>query len=257
MKPLVVLPYKDPQGMMTGHLQNILPQLKQTFSKAIISITEDTLDFQRPHIDWILNDDFFQTSLVPAKIPVGDHFRSLYKHAVNACSPEQILHLCFVDRVAFALGNGYRVQFIADVQAVRPEHTPLIFQRSDTAWNTHPQIYRDLESIATRAGEVLFQKSLDFAWCHLAIQAGQLMAILPQIKSHDLSMVGEIILLILDTVKTKDVDWLSWEDPFILSCDPVKLKQERETSKPEMEKRLSYMIPILQLIYQKSRGKLE
>ena len=43
------------------------------------------------------------------------------------------------------------------------------------------------------------------------------------------------------------VDWLSWEDPFILSFDPDRLKLEREQSVAETKKRLSHVTSILQL----------
>src|SRR6185369_12610676 len=115
---------------------------------------------------------------------------------------------------------------------------PLIFQRSEAAWETHPRNYRELEQIVTRVGELLFNRSLDFAWCHLVVQAAQLQAILPHIKNHDLSMVAEMVLLLKDEIQTQSVDWLAWEDPFICDRDPRQLKQEREQSSAETQKRL-------------------
>jgi hypothetical protein len=41
------------------------------------------------------------------------------------------------------------------------------------------------------------------------------------------------------------VDWLAWEDPFILACDPTELKRERENSLSETKKRLNYVLPML------------
>jgi hypothetical protein len=47
---------------------------------------------------------------------------------------------------------------------------------------------------------------------------------------------------------TKDVDWLSWEDPFILGKNPKTFKEERERNPQENEKRLSYVMPIIKLL---------
>ena len=96
--------------------------------------------------------------------------------------------------------------------------------------------------------EWLFHKSLDFAWCHLVVPARQLQAILPHVKNRDISMVAEIPLLLRDSIQTKDVDWLAWEDPFILHRDAHELKREREQSVAETRRRLSYVIPMLKLL---------
>jgi hypothetical protein len=179
---------------------------------------------------------------------VGEDFLKLYAWAAVTCQPETLLHLCFLDRVTFTLQSQYQKQFIADIQAVSAEKAPLIFQRSEVAWETHPRNYRELEQMVTRVGELLFNQSLDFAWCHLVVQAGQLQAILPHIKNPDLSMMAELVLLLKDKIHTQAVDWLAWEDPFIYTRDPQQLKQEREQSLAETQKRLAYVIPMLHLL---------
>ncbi len=62
-------------------------------------------------------------------------------------------------------------------------------------------------------------------------------------------MVAEMVLPLIGETRTQEVDWLAWEDPFILSRDPQQLKEEREHSQQEMRKRLAYVIPMLQLLY--------
>ena len=59
-----------------------------------------------------------------------------------------------------------------------------------------------------------------------------------------------MVLLVMDSVKTKDVDWLAWEDPFIENVDPHHLKAMREASTAEACKRLAYVVPMLQLLRQ-------
>lgn len=247
MLPAIVLPFHDPDGLMFSHLQKITPQLKNVFAYAFVSISPETRQTQARYINWLERDQFFKVNFNQPNTLPGEHYLSGYKNAVATGSPAQILHLCDVDRVAFALQSKYKDQFIADIRAVNNEQVPLLFQRSETAWNTHPQNYREIEQIATKVGEILFNKSLDFAWCHLAIQVQQLRQILPRIRKYDFSILAEIILLLKDQIKTKNVDWLAWEDPFIYSRDPDQLKKERENSRQESRKRLGYLMPVLQL----------
>jgi len=232
---------------MFSHLQRVTPQLKDIFAHAFVSISPETRHTQTSNINWLKRDQFFQVNFNQPNTLPGEHYLSGYENAVATCSPTQILHLCDVDRVAFALQSKYKDQFIADIRATNGEHVPLLFQRSETAWNTHPQNYREIEQIATKVGKILFSKSLDFAWCHLAIQVQQLKEMLPHIRKRDFSILAEIILLLKDQLKTKNVDWLSWEDPFIYSRDPDQLKKEREDSREESRKRLGYLMSVLQL----------
>jgi hypothetical protein len=44
------------------------------------------------------------------------------------------------------------------------------------------------------------------------------------------------------------LDWLAWEDPFIYGHDAKQLRRERENSPLETQKRLGYVIPMLQLL---------
>ena len=194
MQPVIVMPMHDPSGLMFPHLKTITPQLKIIFAQAFVSVTAITRERQSQHVAWLETDDFFQIRYHQTDIPVGEDFLRLYATAATSCHSHQILHLCFIDRVAFTLQSDYHQAFIADIQAVRPEHTPLIFQRSERAWATHPRNYLELEQMVTRVGELLFQKSLDFAWSHLVVQVQQLQTVLPYIKNRDISMVAEFII---------------------------------------------------------------
>jgi hypothetical protein len=249
MQSVVVMPMHDPTGIMFPNLKAITPQLKSVFAQAFVSVTSITQETQPSSMAWLRQDEFFQALYHQSDVTMGRDFIALYAHAAAACSPSQILHLCFIDRVAFALQSDYRGQFLADVQAVRPGDTPLIFQRSKAAWDMHPSNYREFEAILTRVGWLLFKKDLDFAWCHLAIQARQLGAVLPRLKNTDTSALAEMIVRLRDRAQAKDVDWLAWEDPFILSRDARELKAERERSDAENRKRLAYVIPMLQVLY--------
>lgn len=248
MKPALVFPFSDPAGTVFPLLQSILPDLKGHFDSAFLTIPKSTEESQPGNIRLLEGDGFFRLFSINSDFPGGDHFAFLYRQVANVAPLEQILHLCFPDRLSFALRTEHRERFLADVASLTEEQLPLIFQRSERAWATHPKNYYELESFVTRVGQTLFNKMLDYGWCHLVIQAGQLREILPLIKRHDMSMVAEMVLLIQSDVKIREVDWLSWEDPFILGRDAGELKQERENSLAETQKRLAYVLPMVEML---------
>jgi len=57
-----------------------------------------------------------------------------------------------------------------------------------------------------------------------------------------------------DNIKTRDVDWLAWEDPFIFNRDADELKREREQSLDETNKRLRYVLPMLETLTRLSKN---
>lgn len=247
MQPILVMPMSDPAGTMFPHLATLVPLLKSIFAQAVVSVTAPTQHNQSDYVAWLEADDLFKVLHFNTDPPVGEAFAALYLHAATICNPEQVLHLCYIDRLAFGLQSQYRDTMIADIQNVM--HTPLIFQRSSAAWDTHPANYHDIEGMVTRVGELLFGQSLDFGWCHLVATAGQLQTALEEVSSPDWRMVAELVLALKDTVQTQDVDWLAWEDPFVTNSDPQQLKVERENSRQETLKRLTYAIPMMQLLY--------
>ena len=255
MRPALVVPYHDPTGVMLPILAAKLPQLKQHVERIYLSV--QTNEWQTEPIRLLQADDFFTLLLVEPGLRVGDHFASLYRQAAALAATEQVLHLCFLDRVTFALGTDYADLFLADIASLSPEETPLIYHRSPKAWATHPDNYLALESFVTRIGETLFGKSLDYAWCHLALRAGLLAEIIPHVRNHDISMVAEIVLLTQEHIQTRDVDWLSWEDPFLFSRDPAELKREREANPQEVQKRLSYVLPMVEALVKFARNGMK
>jgi hypothetical protein len=243
--PAIVLPLHDPEMQLFPHLKAILPDLKILFRQAYICPTFET----RRHdglMDWLAKEAFFTIFPLEKQMQIGELFAHLYLNAARAADPDEIIHLAYVDRLCFALQGQYRDQFLADVKSIGDADIPLILQRSDKAWRTHPKNYHEIESFVTTIGKILFGKPLDYAWCHIVVKAARLAEILPQVNNHDLSMVAEMVLLLQPDIKTKEVDWLAWEDPFILGRDPEMLKHERENSPEETQKRLSYAIPMVE-----------
>jgi ADP-ribose pyrophosphatase YjhB (NUDIX family) len=247
MRPALVFPYNDPDGTMLPRLRHILQDLKEHFDHAYLCSPPATLSLLRQN-DPLLTDDFFTLYPVDGNAPVGERFHLLYRRAAIEAPPEQALHLCYLDRLSFALQGTHRDSFLADIDSLTPADLPLIFQRSQYAWETHPQNYRQLEAIVTNVGKNLFGRELDYGWCHIVVPAKQLCEVMPQVKNPDLSMVAEMIFYMHDTLHTREVDWLAWEDPFILNRDAHELKAERERSLEETNKRLRYVLPMLETL---------
>lgn len=247
MKSALAFPYNDPDGMLFAHLQAVLPDLKNHFERAYISPPPSTRKWLEP-TGQILTDDFFTVFPADENRLIGENFANLYRRAAESAPANQPIHLAYLDRIAFALEGGHRQAFLADIDSLTAENLPLIFQRSRLAWETHPQNYRELETMVTTVGKNLFGRELDYAWCHIVVGASQLRDIMPLVKNPDLSMVAEMIFHMQGNIQTRDVDWLAWEDPFILEHDPIELKHERENSLIETRKRLNYVLPMIETL---------
>jgi hypothetical protein len=246
--PVLILPFNDPSGVVWRAFQPVIPLIKQVFSRVVVGVPADTLSKQAEMGAEMRADPFFDVHETPAGLGPGEYFHTLYDDAVQRISPSQTLHLAFPDRIAYALGGEYRAAFLEDMRKERP--APLIFARSPRAWVTHPRNYRRAEAMIADAGELMFKKRLDFAWCHLAVKAGRLAEILPHCKRAEMSFLAELVVWMKEEVAMVEVDWLAWEDPFILGKDAEELKQEREASLTESQKRLSYMLPMIEVILQ-------
>ena len=253
MRPALAFPYTDPDERLLSHLLAILPDLKNHFERAYISPPPSTLAWLRP-TGQILNDDFFTVFRQEEEKLIGEHFSHLYQRAAEIAHPNQPIHLCYLDRISFALEGNYRDSFLTDIDSVSINDLPLIFQRSPLAWDTHPQNYRELEGLVTTVGKNLFGRELDYAWCHIVVRAGQLREIIPLVKNPDMSMVAEMIYYLQEDIQTRDVDWLAWEDPFILKRDAAQLKHERENSLAETQKRLNYVSPMIETLTRLSKN---
>ena len=242
MDHFLVMPVHDPKRIFLPHLERVTPAIKQHFTGAVVSVASG--ENAR-----LLADPFYHLVTVASSLPVGAQFHALYRHAAETCPPEAVLHLCFADRLVFQVAGEFRESFFDSIRELRPESLPLIFQRSPAAWATHPRNYREIESAISTVARWVFGRTLDIAWCHVAVEAGNLKKILPAIRRTDMSMMAEIILQLHKDIKTEDVDWLAWEDPFILGREAGELMREREESLEETRKRLAYALPMMDVLY--------
>src|SRR5512139_2520019 len=146
MQPALAFPFHDPDGSMFSHLRSILPDLKNHFERAYLCPTPVTMR-QKEHMQELAGDDFFTIFHMDVELRIGERFAFLYRHAAERAPAGQPLHLCFLDRLSFALRTRFHDSFLADADSLTQADLPLIFQRSQRAWETHPQNYRDLENI--------------------------------------------------------------------------------------------------------------
>ncbi len=255
LQPAVVFPCHDPDGGTLAWLETIVPQLKALFASAFVGVTESTANAQAQRIARLKADPFLSISVTPHDTPIGVQFHHLYHRTTESCPANQVLHLCFPDRLIYAVLGPQREAFCADVKAV--SDTPLLFQRSEVAWKSHPWNYVVAESLITQLGKVILGRSLDFSWCHLALTAQQLSEILPQTKAQDLAILCEMVLALRLSLRTRDVDWLAWEDPLVLGCELEQLQHEREQSAAETKKRLGYVKSMLQVLFDFGQQLLE
>lgn len=248
----LAFPLHDPKNIVSPFLQKITPLLKVNFSKVFISLTPPTIELNSAIIDWLKADNFFILNFNSPDTNVGDHFFSLFTNTVANSSPNEIIHLCTVDRLAFAILN-FQKQFLSDIKAGESQVT--LFTRSALAWSTHPQTYYAAESMVSRVGEVLFGKSLDFAWCHITLSSAQLKQILPKLSAHDLVIFAQLVYQLKDILQAKDIDWLSWEDPFIFGKDPKDFKLECEQDSADIQKRFNYVLPMINYLFEQYQLK--
>jgi len=252
VKANLICPLNDPQGEILPHLGIVEPSLKAIFARAVFGVTGVTRRANPDFFRRLEAGGFYHLFAVP-DAPLGEQFAFLYQQAAALSAPDQVNHLCFIDRLVYILQSEFAAGFTAEMSAIGPENTPLLFTRSAWAWSTHPRNYYEIEHFAVQAGKALFGRELDFAWCHLALRGVDLARIMPSVENTDLSMLAEMVLLLMDALETKAVDWLAWEDPFLLGRDADELRTARENSPQEAQKRLGYILPTLETLLRFSR----
>ncbi len=248
MKPALVIPFHDPDGILLPFLQAVEPELMQLFDRVILSISPSTAQKQAAAIARLSAEPFYALTFnEPNSLP-GEHYMNGWRQAVSLYPAEQSFHLCDLDRVAFAL-NNYHDTYVADVTWASKQSEPVLFQRSEKAWATHPANYRELEGMVNRVGEMLLGKRFDFAWSHAVLRGHHLRELFNQLTGRDFIILIEMVLLLRERLLLKYVDWLAWEDPYILGVSAETLRQQRENSQTETEKRARGLLPFFNALH--------
>jgi len=236
---------------MLPYLWRLDAWLKTHFSNAYLGLSHPTQLNQPQAVERLQSDPFYRLTFNEPGSGPGQHYRSVYQSALDQSSPERRLHLCDFDRPVFALSTGYRQAYLDDLAWVNAQSKPVLFQRTSAAWATYPDNYRLIEGLVTRVGELLYGQTYDFGWSYLVLQAADLAWVLPQLNSLDFGVLIEVLLLLRPCLVTRQVDWLAWEDPFILGRDADELRAERSQSHAETVKRLRGLLPFFRHFLEK------
>lgn len=241
MKHLIVFSLHDTTGMIFDLVEKITPTLEEIFDGAVVSITPKTSEAQKIRVERLEENGFFELCRNQPETIVGDHYMKAIKTATERSDDEDLIHICTPDRLALAILTHKR-DFLKDMEEEKEAERPILYERSDFAWSTHPKNYRAIESMATILGKILFGKELDFFWCDLTVKAKLLRTITKKVKTSDFRILAELILPMKDDLVIKKVDWLEWEDPFVFGKETTGFKEEREMSEEEDRKRMGYVM---------------
>lgn len=247
-KPLFALPYHDPKGIYNDKFKSTLPKLQEFFSYICISASPDTAS-NTDFFDY-LNGNGVETYINEPGSNIGDHFRKALKMGIEKAGEAAIFY-GFIDRTLFALNSQYSDQFVTDIQADLGEM--VLFERSELAWSTHPVNYREMEQSANKIGKHLLGQEVELASCGFLLKQDLVSKILAESRERSFSVEAEWILLayILGIKPIiKKVDWLSWEDPYILDVDEPALKNSREHDPLETQRRLVMNVEIANVLIQ-------
>jgi len=253
---ILTLPHHDPNGKFNSKLKENLPRLQTLFNGICISISPITYRDNKNFID-ILTLNKVNTFVNTEGSSIGDHYRNALKLAINISQENEYVHFGFLDRILFAL-EKYTDNYLTDI-IKPPKSDLLVFERSKSAWSTHPSNYEHIEKHITKMFSYLLHKELDLNFCALTIKTEKAKIILKNSVSNSYNVAGEWIIDALTdkmSLTTKKVDWLSWEDPYWEKISPTKLKTIRENSSEETYKRLLSAAEFITLIKDKGITKL-
>jgi hypothetical protein len=245
MRHTLVFSIHDASGIIFDLVEKITPTLQEIFNRAVVSITPKTEESQELRVEKMGRDGFFELCKNEAGTLAGDHYMKATRTALERSEKGEIIHICTPDRLALAIMK-HKKDFLKDMEEERKEEKPILYERSDFAWSTHPKNYYAIESMATTLGKILYGKELDFFWCDLAVRAETLKKIAEKVKTPDFRILAELIFPIKDDLVVKKVDWLEWEDPFVLGKESAGFKKEREESVEENQKRMKYVMSTIE-----------
>jgi hypothetical protein len=251
----LAFPYHDPQGTYNDALRRHLDRLQSTFDAICIGATPPTVADNAVFLAELRVAGCLIAENGPGT-SIGDHSRSALRLAVEQTSPMQPVAFLFLDRFLFALETEHKEPFLADL-ARYGDQACMVFERTSAAWATHPANYKEVESMTTRLGELLFGSTVDWCPCALILGADVSRAIVQESDNPTYAVWAEWLLLAAKrgaTIASTEVDWLAWEDPFWARADPKArldaetLKQAQENDSLQVAKRIQMHAPIALLM---------
>jgi hypothetical protein len=242
-------PYHDPEGVYNAALSRHLGRLQTAFSTICLGATPPTLARNSSYVAELRAAGCYIAENDP-QTSIGDHSRSALRLAVQHARDSQPIAFLFLDRFLFALETEHKEQFLADLDRYRG-HRCMVFERSPSAWATHPANYKEVEGMTSRLGELLFGSYVD--WCPTALifDAPVAQYIARGSRQPAYAVWAEWLLLASEqgeTIATTEVDWLGWETPFWEGVDAEAMKHAQERDPLEIVKRIQMHAPIALLM---------
>jgi hypothetical protein len=242
---ILAFPYHDPQATFNAAFRRHLERLQSTFDVLCIGATPPTVAHNAPFLAELRAAGCLIAENAP-QTSIGDHSRSALRLAVDQATENQPIAFLFVDRFLFALESEHKEPFLADVLRHRNQAC-MVFERTAAAWATHPASYKEVESMSTRLGELLYGPTVDWCPCALIFSADVSRGILAGSTNPSYAVWTEWLLLAARqgaAIASTEVDWLAWEDPFWARADGETYRNAKDSDPEQIVKRIHMHAPI-------------
>ena len=246
---ILAFPYHDPQGKCNSTFRRQLTTLQSFFNAVCVGVSP-----------WTVGDNASFCSDLKAQgcllypnssdSTIGDHSRTALQLAVEQSRGRQPIFFGFLDRLLFALETEHRVSFLQDLDHYRQANC-MVFERSPSAWRTHPANYAEIERMISRMAELLYGSYMELSPCALILSAETAERLLHTSTNESWAVWAEWLLLAAKhqiPITVKRVDWLAWEDPFWEQAQADTLKRAQENNRDEVLKRIQFNAPVAQLM---------
>ncbi|MFX0094979.1 MAG: hypothetical protein ACFFBD_24805 [Candidatus Hodarchaeota archaeon] len=246
---ILAFPYHDPSGKYNQVFLGQLETLRSLFEMICISVTSQTSKDNANFVQHLKEHGCSVFHNAPTT-SFGDHSREALKLALEHTQASQSIFFGFIDRILFILETNWKTHFIHDLEIYKASNC-MIFERSQTAWTSHPSNYRGIEQMASRMFELICGKFIELSPGAFILSYLTAKKILSQSTTMSYAVWGEWVLLAMKNnipITTQKVDWLTWEDPYWEHVEPEKLKQSRELSQKETIKRIRWNVTVMEMI---------
>ena len=246
---ILAFPYHDPKGRSNSTFGRQLTTLQSFFYALCIGATPGTVSENAAFCSKLEAQGclLYKNGLDSS---VGDHSRTALQLAVEHSRGRQPIFFGFLDRFLFALETEHRVSFLQDIDRYRTADC-MVFERSPSAWSTHPANYAEVERMLSRMGELLYDSYMELIPCALLLSPATVGLLLRSSTADSWAVWAEWLLLAAKNkvpITAKRVDWLSWEDPYWEQADADTLRRAQENSHQEVVKRIQLKAPIALLL---------
>jgi hypothetical protein len=246
---ILAFPYYDPSGKQNDAFQRQLETLKSAFDTICVSVVPPTAENNTDFVHWLEDQGCIVFHNAPCTSS-GDHARAALRIATARACGQQPVFFGFPGRILFALETEWRMSFLQDINAYQTSEF-LIFERSQSAWDTHPRNYREIEQMVSRMFEFLCGRFIELMPCALLLSRSAANTVLCQSISASYEVWAEWTLLAMKSnisVTTKKVDWLAYQHPYWEQVEPDTLKRKQEASREETVKRIKMNMPVASLM---------